>query len=406
MVKIKDGLAIDPQSGLQDIAHVCREGETIYSVVLNKVDLIRNKNSYYKMQILEADNHKNMYWLFLSWGRTGTDIGDYKIEEYKSKEKVKEDFMNHFKNKTGNEWYERKNFKKKPNLYYIMDIRYNEDKIIELKTGNSELPIQLQELICMLFDVQQMREGMMELELDLTKMPLGKLSKKQISCAYSILNDITNILDEKESKNRSKLLDYSNRFYTLVPHNFGEERLKVLSNEKMVAEKRMMLEMLQDIEIAYEMISEVKKENRSDDLLKEHYDKLNINIIVLDKEEIEYKLIEEYVQNTHAPTHSEYKLKIIEIFKLSRKGELERYAKHSSLNNRFLLWHGSRSTNYAGILSQGLRIAPSEAPATGYMFGKGIYFADMVSKSANYCFPNASNKIGLLLLSEVALGNM
>jgi hypothetical protein len=50
-----------------------------------------------------------------------------------------------------------------------------------------------------------------------------------------------------------------------------------------------------------------------------------------------------------------------------------------------LLWHGSRTTNYAGILSQGLRIAPPEAPVTGYMFGKGIYFADMVSKSANYC---------------------
>ena len=50
-----------------------------------------------------------------------------------------------------------------------------------------------------------------------------------------------------------------------------------------------------------------------------------------------------------------------------------------------LLWHGSRLTNYVGILSQGLRIAPPEAPVTGYMFGKGIYFADMVSKSANYC---------------------
>jgi len=43
-----------------------------------------------------------------------------------------------------------------------------------------------------------------------------------------------------------------------------------------------------------------------------------------------------------------------------------------------LLWHGSRITNFAGILSQGLRIAPPEAPVTGYMFGKGIYFADMV----------------------------
>jgi hypothetical protein len=111
-----------------------------------------------------------------------------------------------------------------------------------------------------------------------------------------------------------------------------------------------------------------------------------------------------------------------------------------------LLWHGSRTTNFAGILSQvsgivlsaiccnlqllyllnadadanadagtkleyyslqqGLRIAPPEAPVTGYMFGKGIYFADMVSKSANYCCPAPDNKTGLLLLCEVALGDM
>ena len=48
--------------------------------------------------------------------------------------------------------------------------------------------------------------------------------------------------------------------------------------------------------------------------------------------------------------------------------------------NRMLLWHGSRLTNWVGILSKGLRIAPPEAPVTGYMFGKGVYFADMVSQ--------------------------
>lgn len=34
---------------------------------------------------------------------------------------------------------------------------------------------------------------------------------------------------------------------------------------------------------------------------------------------------------------------------------------------RMLLWHGSRLTNMVGILSSGLRVAPPEAPVTGYM---------------------------------------
>jgi hypothetical protein len=37
--------------------------------------------------------------------------------------------------------------------------------------------------------------------------------------------------------------------------------------------------------------------------------------------------------------------------------------------------------NFLGILGQGLRIAPPEAPTSGYMFGKGIYFADLFRKA-------------------------
>ncbi len=49
---------------------------------------------------------------------------------------------------------------------------------------------------------------------------------------------------------------------------------------------------------------------------------------------------------------------------MEREGEGERF---NDVGNNMLLWHGSRLTNYAGILSSGLRIAPPEAPSTGYM---------------------------------------
>ena len=72
---------------------------------------------------------------------------------------------------------------------------------------------------------------------------------------------------------------------------------------------------------------------------------------------------------------------------------------------KITLGHSSFSPN-TYFLSQGLRIAPPEAPVTGYMFGKGVYFADMVSKSANYCCTTRTNNTGLLLLCDVALGDM
>jgi poly [ADP-ribose] polymerase len=99
---------------------------------------------------------------------------------------------------------------------------------------------------------------------------------------------------------------------------------------------------------------------------------------------------------------------VINIYRIERQGENNRFkeSKYSGLENsdRRLLWHGSRSTNFGGILSQGLRIAPPEAPVNGYMFGKGVYLADTSSKSAGYCCHYNSGGIGLLLLCDAELG--
>lgn len=65
-------------------------------------------------------------------------------------------------------------------------------------------------------------------------------------------------------------------------------------------------------------------------------------------------------QATHGHTHSYYTLEVEDIYALDREGEAERARAYEKLHNRQLLWHGSRLTNWCGILSQGLRIAPPE----------------------------------------------
>lgn len=239
------------------------------------------------------------------------------------------------------------------------------------------------------------------------KMPLGKLSKRQIQSAYSVLTELQRELSLGTAKNPSKILDGSNRFYTLIPHDFGMQKPPLLETENMIKTKTQMLDNLMEIEIAYSLLKTGDEDSSSSkDPLDIHFEKLKTDMVVLDKESDEFKRLVEYVSNTHAITHNQYKLEVMEVFKIERHGEKKRYKPFSKLDNRMLLWHGSRLTNYVGILSQGLRIAPPEAPVTGYMFGKGVYFADMVSKSANYCWTNPSDPIGLMLLCEVALGNM
>ena len=102
---------------------------------------------------------------------------------------------------------------------------------------------------------------------------------------------------------------------------------------------------------------------------------LNILIDVIDRSSNEYNLLNKYITQ-----NSNQKPKILNIFKIQRKGEAENILK-MSIPNHLLLFHGSKVFNYIGILSNGLKVAPPEAPGTGYMFGKGVYFADMFEKS-------------------------
>lgn len=62
-IKLKNGTAIDPESGLQDIAHVYRHDGVLYGTTLSITDITKNKNSYYKLQVLESDAGSK-YWLF------------------------------------------------------------------------------------------------------------------------------------------------------------------------------------------------------------------------------------------------------------------------------------------------------------------------------------------------------
>uniref|UniRef100_A0A8C4HKC4 Poly [ADP-ribose] polymerase n=1 Tax=Dicentrarchus labrax TaxID=13489 RepID=A0A8C4HKC4_DICLA len=403
---VKGGAAVDPDSGLENSAHVLEQSGKMYSATLGLVDIVRGTNSYYKLQLLEDDVQKR-YWVFRSWGRVGTTIGGNKLDNFHDKNSALDNFLGVYKEKTGNSWGSS-NFTKYPNKFYPLEIDYGQDeeavKRLTATTGTkSKLAKPVQELIKTIFDVESMKKAMVEFEIDLQKMPLGKLSKRQIQSAYALLTEVQQAVSDCLPE--SQILDLSNRFYTLIPHDFGMKKPPLLNNLDYIQAKVQMLDNLLDIEVAYSLLRGGAQDNESDPI-DINYEKLKTKIEVVDKTTREAEIIMQYVKNTHAATHNTYTLEVQEIFKVVREGERQRYRPFEELHNRQLLWHGSRATNYAGILSQGLRIAPPEAPVTGYMFGKGVYFADMVSKSANYCHTSQSDPVGLLLLAEVALGNM
>ncbi|XP_058116089.1 poly [ADP-ribose] polymerase-like [Anopheles ziemanni] len=405
-IQMKNGLVVDPDSGLIGVTHVYTDDEVIYNCVLNKVDIQMDNNSFYKMQVLEGDLVKK-YYLFRSWGRIGTTIGSVKTDTYYTAFDAIEAFKKQFKEKTGNEWDRHDSeYQKVRDMFFPIEIDYSEKRMKRLPADSdikSELSLPVQDLVRMLFDVDAMNRVMVEFELDMEKMPLGKLSQRQLQSAMKILSEISDLIGSGGTN--AQFIDASNRFYSFIPHNFGVSAPKVLDTLGQVKEKQTMIESLLEIEFAYSLLN--SEEGKSDrNPLDVHYEQLKTEIEPVLPSSEEFALLQKYVRNTHAATHNGYELEIEEIFRIKRKGEEDRYLPFRTLHNRKLLWHGSRLTNFVGILTNGLKIAPPEAPATGYMFGKGIYFADMVSKSANYCCTHPADPKGLMLLCEVALGDV
>lgn len=166
-----------------------------------------------------------------------------------------------------------------------------------------------------------------------------------------------------------------------------------------------MLDILAWIETSRDLLQSTKNLMNMNPLERD-YASLKTQIETLDEDSEALGQIKRMVATTHAETHNEYTLSVKKVYSVAREEEAKKFEPFNKFHNRRMLWHGSRLSNMAGILSKGLRIAPSEAPSTGCMFGKGLYFADCVSKSANYCKASRTNPRGLLLLCEVACGDV
>ncbi|CAI7918461.1 unnamed protein product [Closterium sp. NIES-54] len=321
-------------------------------------------------------------------------------------------FKRLFKEKTGNDWdawQKKTGFEKQPGKFYPLEIDYGGGDEEEEQGGavmgtKSKLDNRLVALLMMIFDLKSIREAMVEFEINVREMPLGKLTKRHIERGFQVLTDVQAALQlppDSTGRRESAIVDASNRFFTLIP-TVNPAAIRTL---EALTTKIRMLEALRDMEVTSTLLSASKgagEGSEKEDPVDRHYRQLQCGLSPLEHSDADYSLVKDYLHKTHAPTHKEWELELLDVFRVDRSGEKKAF--RADIKNHMLLWHGSRVTNYVGILSQGLRIAPPEAPVTGYMFGKGVYFADLVSKSAQYCFTSPDSNVGLLLLSRVALG--
>ncbi|NXK59039.1 PARP3 polymerase, partial [Sylvietta virens] len=376
-----------------------------YDCTLNQTNISANNNKFYIIQLLE---HGGTYSVWSRWGRVG-EPGQSKLMPFASLEAAKKDFEKKFREKTKNSWAARENFIAQPGKYTLIEVQPGAGQEVEVAVDTVDggkvckqrvLPCTLdratQDLVHLIFSSDMFQDAMQTMNIDVKKMPLGKLSKQQIAKGFEALEELEAVLREQPHQ-ATRLEELSSRFYTIVPHNFGRARPPPINTPELLRAKKDMLLVLADIEVAQSLQAQkVKEEEEEKEVahpLDQDYALLCCQLSLLDPASQEYKLIQTYVTQTGNELH------ILNIWKVSRDGEDERFKAHDLLEHRRLLWHGTNVAVVAAILKSGLRIMPH----SGGRVGKGIYFASENSKSACYVGCTSEN-IGIMFLAEVALG--
>ncbi|KAF8609300.1 PARP-domain-containing protein [Ceratobasidium sp. AG-I] len=429
---IKRGAApVDPLSPDLVATHqvyVDSSGE-VWDAMLNQTDAVNNNNKFYVIQLLHSTSNNNSVMLHVRWGRVGENGSAQNKGPWAPAQAVNE-FLKQFKAKSGADWADRKTMKPKKGKYMWLERAYGDeddsgpsdkgkgkDDGPREKTPEPTIGSELLDFVSLIFSATLMQAALSEMNYDANKLPLGKLAKSTILNGFTALKGLAEVLNDPDGDKAKELggkrqacIDLTNAYYSVIPHSFGRRHPTIIDRPEILKKELELVDALGDMEIAQKIMSD----NRPKDADGKAINPLDANLRSLDLKFIdpvqrgskEWKAVDQYMTGSHGATHH-FKSNLRNLFRVERHGEPEAWVNAGwdklADGERMLLWHGSRSTNFAGILKQGLRIAPPEAPVTGYMFGKGVYFADSFSKSANYCHARGSKNIAILLLCEVAV---
>ncbi|CAK7274673.1 hypothetical protein SEPCBS119000_006292 [Sporothrix epigloea] len=428
-------IPVDEACTMSNVTVYVGDDGVVWDASLNQTNSGQNNNKFYRIQVLCAAANKFITWT--RWGRVG-ERGQSAVLGGGGLDDAKRNFEKKFRDKSGLAW-DRRTEDPRPGKYAFVERNYNED---EDEDENDDSDIQkdetkkedddyvppvctltapVQSLMELIFNRQFFAATMSDLNYDANKLPLGKLSKTTISRGFQALKDLSALIDDQTLATTVHNLPYahaveqlSNMYYSVIPHAFGRNRPPVIGAYALLKKEIELLESLSDMKDA-ELLMKADKgsaaERSTVHPADKHYQALQMEeVTALDPKGEEYKQLSDYLLLTCGATHN-VRYKVQDIFRIERKGEKARFeactldSAEAQDSDTRLLWHGSRVTNFGGILGQGLRIAPPEAPVSGYMFGKGIYLADMSSKSAGYCASSISGGTGLLLLCEAKLGS-
>lgn len=284
-------------------------------------------------------------------------------------------------------------------------------------TAPSSMESSVAQLVDLMFDEDTIMHSLQEVGVNLDEMPLGAVTAEVVEKARYILGQIKQHLESSSTKAVGKsaaaqakavnakqvwdqqLQSLAESFYLCIP----SVETASIKTTQVLDEKVQLVNMLSDIALTQKALKKHKRVSKSKtankhEALEPHpldvkYSSLGCNLSKISKTDPVWAIINQYFEssvNSPPLVQDPYgmsgfnkrhgtKVKLLEVFEMSRDGEADGYSSFDALGGRVLLWHGTNIAVAAAICSSGLRIMPN----SGGRVGRGIYLANQSVKSGH-----------------------
>jgi poly [ADP-ribose] polymerase len=351
----------------------------VFDASLNQTNIGDNNNKSYFLQLLESKNGKQFY-THTRWALVG-EAGKSKTMGPQPFDEALGDFEKKFKDKSGLDWKNRYDEPSSSKKYTFIEKSYeseDDDDFDDIETEGvgkmkSKLPLATQRLMELIFNANHFNSALEDIGYNKDKLPLGKLAQSTLKTGFEHLKELASLIkhpslaQNKYGKSQKDMIeDFSNKYYSTIPHVFGRARAPMIDSNDLLRKEVAMLDTLTDMEVANNIMNanSNSRDPGSISLLDKRFQDLKLKELTpLEHKSKENQELSKYLIESSSTGHG-LKYRLEDIFRIERQGELVRFngSKFAKIKdkNRLLLWHGSRTPNYSGILSQGLRIAPPE----------------------------------------------
>lgn len=364
------------------------------SIMLCRFSLQQNSNKFYEIKLLDNDVVKCRYGRV---GQNGLTV------EYRGGKRKYESII---REKTSN----KKGYKK-VDLEIVSDANgrlFSEDH----QYGNIA-EIALSQINCLdnysrtliqnlskenIHNIVESTDVVYDDETGSFKTPLGIITLKSINRSFDILEEIKKRLSSYNfkineiPKDELQVIDELNaEYFVLVPTKIRDttQRDLLIYSEKNIEVQSNICDMLFDTVKLTDDLKEKQKEMKNNEKDKTSHKKVfDVSISKLEDKK-EFDRINKYFERTKNGMHGKSlnNSKITNIYNITLGAQQEPFKESlDKLGNVEELFHGTKIANMLSILSKGL-LLPGQTPGaiTASMFGKGLYFANQSTKSAQYC---------------------